>query len=104
MSRRTDINCGDHDQQKTRVVARQCDTCIYRPGNPVMDARRLDAFEADTADAGGYIVCHSTYPPLGMGPAAVCRGYWLRHRDKVLALILIDKLFGWIFVNPKRVR
>lgn len=56
-----------------RVMAEQCSTCIFRPGN-LMSLRpgRVKQMLADVRRDDSYIPCHQT---LGTGrPSAICRG------------------------------
>ena len=67
----------DWEAGKTRLLSEQCQTCIFRAGNPMrLTPGRLKDLLHEARD--GFIVCHSTLP--GMAPAgypgpAVCRGF-----------------------------
>ena len=50
------------------VMARPCNTCIYRKGSP-LDIKKL---EADTG-VDGYRICHHH-------DTACCRGFWDRYK------------------------
>lgn len=94
------IDVGDHEQRKSRLCAKQCSTCIFRPGNPVMGPERLGEFVAEVVLAQAFIPCHSTYPPLapaGVKPA-ICRGFFNRHRTR--SLQFMERLWGFVEVEP----
>lgn len=95
------INVADHNQHKTRVLSRQCDTCIFRPGNPMMlEPGRLRGMVDDARSRQRFIVCHDTLP-YGPHPAygpAVCRGFYDRYDTQ--ALQLARRLWGIVEVPP----
>ena len=75
---------------RVHVMARLCDTCIFRPGNVMdLDAGRVDSMVREACAKESTIVCHET---VG-GNRAVCRGFYERHQT--LPLILAEKL-GYI--------
>ena len=96
-----DLSVGDLETMRTRLLARMCDTCVFRPGN-LMHLRqgRLGDLVEQARAAESYIVCHSTLP--GMAPEAVqpavCRGFADRYRTQ--ALQVIERLFGFTEVEP----
>lgn len=94
-----EVDCADYELHRTRALSRQCETCIYRPGNPVMNEQRCLAFEREVLADNRFIPCHSTYEPLGRGPGAVCRGFYIRNRGRGV-LAAIDRLWGFVFVDP----
>lgn len=60
---RSDLSVGDAVLRKTRLLAAQCDTCIFKPGNPMhLGPGRLAQLVRDARTTGGYIVCHDTLP------------------------------------------
>jgi hypothetical protein len=90
----TDV--GDYMTMKSRVMRRQCGTCIFAKGNPFMDEdQRKQGIEAKALANEGFIPCHSTYPPIsemkypGVRPA-VCRGFWSRYKDVTGALRMMQ--------------
>jgi hypothetical protein len=96
-----DVSVGDRDTMRTRLLARMCDTCVFRPGN-LMHLRqgRLHDLVEQARAAQSYIVCHSTLPGTaaeGVQPA-VCRGFADRYRTR--ALQVIGRLFGFTDVEP----
>lgn len=61
-----------------KVMARQCDTCIYRPSSP-LDIKELEAAIADPRMPGffvGFRACHHSEKKI------CCRGFWNRHKDR----------------------
>lgn len=92
---------GDETLGKTRVLARQCATCVFRPGNPVMSPGRLETFVGTALANGTFIPCHSTYPPLGNPPTSICRGFYVRHRGTGI-LAVMQRLWGFVFVEPPK--
>lgn len=98
-------DCGDMDLMKTRLVSQQCATCVFRPGNPVMDAEGLKIYVEKMLAMGTFNPCHSTYSPLKDGyvnadqiKPAVCRGFYNRYKDESTALLLISDMFGFVTV------
>jgi hypothetical protein len=95
------LSVGDPITGKTRRLSRQCDTCIFRPGNPMhLDPGGLKDIVDGSIDAGSYIICHETLP--GMAPAevspAICRGFHDRYTTS--ALRIMARLWGFIDVEP----
>ncbi|MFJ7279392.1 hypothetical protein [Kitasatospora sp. NPDC098663] len=87
---------------EVRVLARLCDTCIYRPGNLMHLAPGRVRQLADQALADdGHIVCHSTLPALAPRgtKGAICRGFANAHGRAILAL-RIGAAFGRIVEVP----
>ena len=98
------LSVGDPVSLKPRLLARQCDTCIFHPGNRMhLATGRLNAIAAAAAAAvadGSYVICHNTLP-YGNHPdalPAVCRGFHDRYRT--WRLQLIERLFGFTEVEP----
>jgi hypothetical protein len=95
------FDVGDYELGKTRLLSRQCATCILRPGNPfaaTMRPGRMRQFLTQ-AQESGFVVCHSTihgiYPDA---KPAVCRGFY--DRFKTTTLHLIERLWGFVEVEP----
>lgn len=92
---------GDPVLGKSRLLSRQCATCIFKPGN-LMHLRegRLRDLLAETRAAESYIVCHSTLPHYLYPDAqpAICRGFADRYNTQ--ALQLIGRLWGFVEVDP----
>jgi hypothetical protein len=84
-------------EDRIHVLARMCDTCIFRPGN-LMRLRqgRVDGMVKGALKAETAIVCHST---LGHDEA-VCRGFYNRHQT--LPLKLARALDAISFIEPPK--
>ena len=66
------------------VMARRCDTCIYRRAmRRAIGGGRIDALIADALAIDGHVVCHETLPehqgPNGQLPFAICHGFAAAH-------------------------
>ena len=96
------VDVGDYELGKTRLLSRQCQTCILRPGNPfakTLTRGRMRQF-LNQARQSGFVVCHDTLP-YGRHPdakPAVCRGFY--DRFKTTTLRLIERLWGFVEVEP----
>ncbi|HEX8630867.1 MAG TPA: hypothetical protein VF755_22140 [Catenuloplanes sp.] len=93
-------NVGDAVLGKTRLLSRQCATCIFTAGDPLsLGAERLREFINQARRAESYIVCHSTlgilYPDT---EPAICRGFADRYSTQTLRLI--HRLWGFVEVAP----
>jgi len=64
-----------------RVMAEQCSTCIFRPGNKMrLRAGRLRQMVRETRATDSNVICHQTLnEPLG----AVCRGSLEEHMGQL---------------------
>ncbi|XVV10911.1 hypothetical protein ACQP2X_39650 [Actinoplanes sp. CA-131856] len=96
-----DLSVGDLETMRSRLLARMCDTCVFRPGNlmRLQQGRLRDLVEQARA-AESFIVCHSTLPSgavEGVKPA-ICRGFADRYSTQ--ALQVIERLFGFTEVEP----
>lgn len=95
------LSVGDPILRKSRVLSRQCDTCIFHPGNRMRLAEgRLRQLVAETRSRESFIICHDTLPyhrSPGVKPA-ICRGFFGRYFTQ--ALQIIGRLFGFIEVDP----
>jgi hypothetical protein len=97
------LSVGDPILGKSRLLSRQCDTCVFAPGNKMhLAPGRLRDLVAEAHDRESFIVCHSTLPHYKHPEAepAICRGFADRYRTQ--ALQLIERLFGFIEVDPPR--
>jgi hypothetical protein len=98
---RARLSVGDPVLRKTRLLSRQCATCIFRSGNPMhLTPGRLRELVAQARGAAGYIICHCTLPAYA-GPGAkpaVCRGF--ADRYSTWQLQLITRLWGFVEVDP----
>ena len=96
-----ELSVGDPVLGKSRLLSRQCDTCIFRPGNLMhLESGRLRDLVAEARAREGFIVCHSTLPHYLYPDAkpAICRGFADHYSTQ--ALQVIERLFGFIEVDP----
>ena len=65
-----------------RVMGKQCETCIYRPGSPMHE--QLPRLEAEVTNGEGFVegwrICHSSEDG-DTDQGACCRGFWNKHKD-----------------------
>lgn len=94
------VSVGDRRTGKTRLLARQCDTCIFRPRNPMhLEPGRLHDLVAEARSQQTFIVCHDTLPAVNPHAApAICRGFHNRYTTQ--ALQIIGRLWGFLEVEP----
>ncbi|MDG4761401.1 hypothetical protein [Micromonospora sp. WMMD710] len=94
------LSVGDPELRKTRRLARECATCIFKPGNPMhLDPGRLKQMVTEARGDAGYIICHSTLPYAGSPvPPAVCRGFADRYRTWQLQVM--ERLWGFVDIEP----
>ncbi|GAB3852291.1 hypothetical protein ACFPIJ_42220 [Dactylosporangium cerinum] len=95
------LSVGDPVTGKTRLLARQCATCIFRPGNQMhLAPGRLKTMVEQAIVDGSYVICHDTLPYGNFPEAqpAVCRGFADRYRTWRLQVIAC--LFGFVDVEP----
>jgi hypothetical protein len=99
------LNVGDPVLRKTRLLSRQCATCIFRPGNPMSLAPgRLRDLVNQARARGSFVICHETLPcadPPTQCPGEVppsCRGF--HDRYDTAALQTARRLWGFVDVDP----
>lgn len=94
------LSVGDPVLGRSRLLSRQCATCIFRPGNPMYLAPgRLRQLVEQARGAAGYIICHSTLPYYQPGARpAICRGF--AERYPTWQLQLMQRLWGFVEVDP----
>ncbi|WBB78580.1 HAD domain-containing protein [Micromonospora sp. WMMD882] len=96
-----DLSVGDPVLRKSRLLSRQCATCIFRPGNPMRLADGgLRDLVAEARQNESFVICHDTMPShrgAGVKPA-ICRGFADRYSTQ--ALQVIARLLGFIEVDP----
>ena len=94
------LDVGDHPTRRTRLLSRQCATCIFRPGNPMhLTPGRLHQLVTDARATDGYIICHDTLPTYRPGTQpAICRGFHDRYDTQ--ALQVTPRLWGFLEVDP----
>lgn len=95
------LSVGDPVLRKSRLLSRQCSTCIFRPGNLMhLSEGRLRDLVTETRRDESFIVCHDTLPHHrhpSVKPA-ICRGFADRYSTQ--ALQVIGRLFGFVEVDP----
>jgi hypothetical protein len=91
---------GDPVLGKTRMLSRQCRTCVFKPGNQMhLREGRLRDLVAEARATEGFIVCHCTLPPVYPdAKPAICRGFADRYTTQ--ALQVIRRLWGFVEVDP----
>jgi hypothetical protein len=94
------LSVGDPIHRKTRLLSRECPTCIFRPGNLMhLSPGRLREMVTEARRRSGYIICHSTLPNYRDGAEpAICRGFANRYTTPQLQLITL--LWGFVEVDP----
>ncbi|MDG4803633.1 hypothetical protein [Micromonospora sp. WMMD980] len=95
------LSVGDPVLGKSRLLSRQCDTCIFAPGDKMhLAAGRLRDLVAETRRRESFIICHSTLPHYLYTDAepAICRGFADRYHTQ--ALRLMERLWGFVEVDP----
>jgi hypothetical protein len=94
------LSVGDPVLGKTRLLARECPTCIFRPGNPMhLAPGRLRQMVTEARQESGYIICHSSLPYRHDGAQpAICRGF--ADRYTTWQLQVIGRLWGFAEVEP----
>ncbi|MEV0392142.1 hypothetical protein [Polymorphospora rubra] len=95
------LSVGDPVLRKTRLLSRQCDTCIFRPGNLMhLSDGRLRELVSKARDDESFIICHDTLPyhrHPDVKPA-ICRGFADQYSTQ--GLRLLERLFGFVEVAP----
>lgn len=96
--RHAPLSVADEALGKTRLLAEQCGTCIFRPGNPMyLSPGRLRQLVDEARGNGGYIICHETLPYADSPvPPAICRGF--ANRYSTWQLQVIGRLWGFVEV------
>ncbi|MEU7923226.1 HAD domain-containing protein [Micromonospora zamorensis] len=96
-----DLSVGDPVLRKSRMLSRQCRTCIFRPGNLMrLSQGRLRELVAEARRGEAFVVCHDTLP-YSQNPEAkpaICRGFADRYSTQ--SLQVIERLFGFVEVDP----
>jgi hypothetical protein len=84
---------------RLHVLARRCDTCVFRRGN-LMDLHpgRVEGMVAGALRNDSVIPCHSTLYDPAVQPA-VCRGFFARYWRDVAGLRLA-RLMGLVELDP----
>jgi hypothetical protein len=86
------------DGGKPRLLSEQCETCIFRPGNPMhLKEGRLMKMVQDGISGGQGIICHDTlsygrFPDYG---GALCRGFYDSFGHLNNFVRIMDRLGGF---------
>jgi hypothetical protein len=95
------LSVADHQLRKTRVMARKCHTCIFRPCDPMaLGSARLAELIRHARATGTYIICHCSLPngPYPDVAPAICRGFYDAYDTQ--ALQVARRLWGFVEVAP----
>jgi len=95
------LSVGDPVLRKSRLLSRQCETCIFRPGNRMrLEPGRLREIVDQAVAADSYVICHDTLPyhRYPQATPAICRGFADRYDTG--ALQLMRRLWGFAEVDP----
>ncbi len=95
------LSVGDPATMKSRLLADQCQTCIFRPGNPMhLDPGRLRELVTTALSQQSFVICHDTLPygPHPDAAPAICRGFYDRYTTTRLRVIAA--LFGFLDCDP----
>lgn len=108
MGRNPGPDITDPATRRPRLLATMCETCIFRPGNPMgLRPGRLGDMIRTTMRRDSFIVCHATLPgmvgnPDGTGPSAACRGFRDRCAGSTNPLRIYDRLRAWVEIAPPK--
>lgn len=92
---------------KLRVLSRQCDTCIFLPGNKMhLSAGRLAGMIAECRERQSFIPCHETMTieedddgdTHGDGP--ICAGFFDKYGQISQLVRIFQRLDGILMVDP----
>jgi len=97
-------NCFNPVTRRPQLMAEQCSTCIFRPGNP-MDLRpgALRSLVRDATREGCQgIICHQTlsYGPHPETGGAICRGYYDSFGYRNNFIRIMERLGGFTEIPP----
>lgn len=98
------VPVADPSTGAVNVMARRCDTCIYRRAmRRAIGGGRIDALIADALARDGHVVCHQTLReyqgPDGALPFAICHGFATAH-PACAALRAADAFAGVRYIEP----
>lgn len=80
------------------VCARQCSTCVFRPGNPFPFTTIRDVLQTNR-EQGTALMCHKT--TYGQAEReAVCRGFYDAYGESINIIRVINRLGGFEEVDP----
>jgi hypothetical protein len=99
-------SCYPRNGGKPRLLSRQCETCIYRPGNLMhLSTGRLKSMTEDACREGCQgVICHDTLdyggnPEFG---GALCRGFYDNFGSRNGFIRIIERLGGFDEVDPPK--
>ena len=89
-------------EPRFEVMAVQCSTCIFRPGNPMkLRAGSLRRMVQDCLDLNTHVVCHDSPSVAGTGERAIaCRGFLDRYPHVSIAERMADAFGLRVLVDP----
>jgi hypothetical protein len=97
------VSCYDPVTRRPRLLAEQCLTCIYLPGNRMsLRPGRLKAMTAEALREGRQgVICHDTLP-YGRQPefgSALCRGFYDTYGAQSNFVRVIERIGGFTVVS-----
>jgi hypothetical protein len=95
----------DRETGKARVMAEECSTCIFRPGDLMHLGRdRFRQVVRENLAAGALLTCHQSLPygEFPDFPPAACRGFWDGYRHRTLAGRYAEIVMGVVEVDPPK--
>jgi hypothetical protein len=99
-------SCYPGNGGKPRLLSEQCETCIFRPGNPMhlKEGRLMSMVQAASREGSQGIICHDTlsygdHPDYG---GALCRGYYDSYGHLNNFIRVMGRLGGFQEVPPPR--
>lgn len=85
---------------KVHILAEQCDTCIFRPGNLMSLQRgRVRGMVEECVADDGVIPCHCTIRRDDVQPA-ICRGFYDSRWGQLISTLQIAERLGVIVEDP----
>lgn len=100
------VSCFPPGGGKPRLLAGQCSTCIYRPGNKMRlsPGRVKDMTETALREGCQGVICHATLPygdDPGFGPA-LCRGFYDKFGPRSNFIRVMERIGGFTEVDPPK--
>lgn len=91
---------------KLEVLAEQCPTCIFRPGNPMkLRAGRVASMVRECYERQSFIPCHETMShdedDDNRADGPVCRGFFDAHGDASQLVRICERLGQIEFVEHR---
>lgn len=82
---------------RVHVLARMCDSCIFRPDGLDLDPGRRESMVAGATEANAAIICHSTLNDA----QAVCRGFFDKHPTETLNLAVTMRVVEFVVAEGR---